>query len=113
MSTIGKVCPKCCVELRPETNGVLAVSMASSGPYEMYQVDLWRCPTCKHGVLLGFSAHPVAQHFSDDIPLLMADAKRRGVPVFRFWGDERERDSYVGDKVADEIEQAESLQRKE
>lgn len=90
MSTIGKVCAQCCVELRPETNGVLVVLYASFGPYQAYHADLWRCPTCSNDVLLGFG-QPIAEHFSHDLTDMMTQARGQGEPVFRFWENERQR----------------------
>ncbi len=59
----GKVCVKCQVELRPKTNGIAAIEMASFGPYKIWMADTWECPVCKWMGILGFSSHPIAEHF--------------------------------------------------
>ena len=66
MSTIGKVCVRCQVELRPKKNGVGAIMMASFGPYQLYDADLWACPICGVELLLGFGARPIREHYMPD-----------------------------------------------
>ena len=57
------VCIKCKCELHPETNGVGVLDMADFGPCELYDADLWKCPSCDLEVIGGFGSGPVAAHY--------------------------------------------------
>ena len=84
MSNNGKVCAKCCVELRPEENGVTAVEMASFGPVAVYMADLWKCPGCGAETILGFGAKPIVQHFEPAFEDTLAKL-RQNTRTFEFW----------------------------
>jgi hypothetical protein len=57
------VCAKCHCELRPETNGVGVLDMADWGSYELWDADLWKCPTCGIEIVGGFAFGPVSAHY--------------------------------------------------
>jgi len=60
------VCAKCRCELRPEKNGVGVLDMASFGPCELFDADLWKCPECGIEVVGGFGNGPISSHFDED-----------------------------------------------
>jgi len=59
--------------MRPETNGVGVLDMASFGPYKIYDADLWKCPKCGKKVIGGFGIGALAHH-NDDIFQPLVDA---------------------------------------
>lgn len=81
-----KVCVKCQVELRPKTNGITAVEMASFGPYKIWAADTWECPVCHWVGILGFSASPIAEHFQPHFAEELSKAKDH---VIKFWDQPR------------------------
>lgn len=83
----GKVCVKCQVEMRPELNGVGALSMAGAQPYELYDADLWKCPTCGVEMILGFGKRPIAMHFETDFAASVARYEK----LIRFWSTPKDR----------------------
>ena len=83
----GKVCVKCQVELRPKTNGIAAVEMASFGPYKIWMADVWRCPVCGWEGILGFSSEPIAEHHRPHFAAELEKAQDTGGHhVIEFWG---------------------------
>lgn len=94
MSTNGKICSECRIELRPDENGVYAVAMASFGPSEVYQADQWKCPSCGWKGLLGFGRIPIAEHFSHDILKLLDDLRRDGGTIVEFWMNKGEKEKF-------------------
>lgn len=62
------VCTKCQVELKPETNGVKVIEMASFGPYKIWNADLWKCRGCGLEIVSGFAHEPIAEHFQPTFP---------------------------------------------
>lgn len=89
-----KVCIKCQIELRPKENGVLAVSMASFGAYEVYEADIWHCPGCGWEGILGFGSDSVAQHLGYDLEAILAENAKQGRTIHRFWLNQKERNAY-------------------
>lgn len=81
-----KVCVKCQVELRPHTNGVVAISMASFGEYQLYDADTWQCPECGWCGVLDFARRPFAEHYEPKFAESLATVQRDRVCV-RFWRD--------------------------
>ena len=67
------VCPKCEVEMYPETNGVTVVTHAHNPPvpYEAYMADLWKCRICGSEVVTGYSQNAFV---TKDNPEKMAEA---------------------------------------
>ena len=75
------VCPKCHCELRPETNGVGILDMADWGPYELYDADLWKCPSCGVEVVGGFGLNPIAQHYESPFQTLTDGYRVKGLLI--------------------------------
>ena len=75
------VCPKCHCELRPETNGVGILDMADWGPYELYDADLWKCPSCGVEVVGGFGLNPIAQHYESAFQTLTDGYRVKGLLI--------------------------------
>jgi len=48
------VCIKCNTELRPEEVGVELLDMAEWGPYQLWNADLWKCPSCGIEIIVNF-----------------------------------------------------------
>jgi hypothetical protein len=59
------VCVPCQVEYKPELNEILAIEMASFGPYKVWSADLWKCPKCGHEIVSGFGHAPLNEHYTD------------------------------------------------
>jgi hypothetical protein len=59
------VCVQCQRELYPEKNGFKVVEMASFGPYQVWDSDKWKCPTCGIEVAAGFPIFPYLEHFEE------------------------------------------------
>lgn len=57
------VCVKCNCELRPERNGVGILDMNDNGAYELWDADMWKCPTCGYLVVGGFAYNPISAHY--------------------------------------------------
>jgi len=74
------VCVKCEVDMRPETNGVHLIDMASFGPYRVWHADLWKCPNPECGVeiIVGFCGSYIAEHYMEGFPKVMEHAKKEG-----------------------------------
>jgi hypothetical protein len=63
------ICINCQCELKPETNGVIVVEMASFGPYKVWSADLLKCPGCGVEIVSGFADQPIrADHYAKDFP---------------------------------------------
>ena len=60
------VCVKCQTEMRPETNGVGLLDMASYGPYKVWDADLYKCPTCSYEIVVGFGTNAISHHTDKD-----------------------------------------------
>ena len=66
------VCPKCSRELHPEKNGVGVLDLNDNGkPYEVYDADLWKCPSCGMEVVGGFGNSPIAAHYQDNFQKML------------------------------------------
>jgi len=60
------VCALCQMELRPEKNGVGILDMADFGPLQIWDADLWKCPSCQMKIIAGFGHNPVEFHFNKE-----------------------------------------------
>jgi hypothetical protein len=51
------ICSGCGLAMKPEMNGVLVIETAHAPPqaYKTWWADEWRCPMCRHKVIVGFS----------------------------------------------------------
>ena len=72
------VCGSCHCEMRPEKNGVGLLDMASYGPYEIYDADLWKCPKCGMTVIGGFALGPISAHYKADFKKIVEGYRSRG-----------------------------------
>lgn len=90
-----KVCVKCQIELLPHENGVVAVSMASFGPYELYEADVWCCSECSWEGILGFAVQPFAVHHSSDLVAEINRLKESGRVIHYFWLNQNEKEEGV------------------
>jgi hypothetical protein len=75
------VCVKCHCELRPETNGVGILDIAEWGPYELYDADLWKCPSCGIEVVGGFALSPISAHYNANFQKMIDSYKNNGVII--------------------------------
>ena len=82
------VCVKCRRELRPEKNGVGYLEMASFGPVQVWDSDMWKCPECGIEVLTGFGLGPVAMHFHEHFDRAVAGYREKGMLI-----EERRKDN--------------------
>jgi len=60
------VCAACQVDMRPKMNGVGVLDMASFGPCNLWDADLWECPKCELQIVAGFGSNPVSGHYEGD-----------------------------------------------
>jgi hypothetical protein len=72
------VCAECEIEMRPKTNCVYVIEMATFGPYKVWEADLWRCPNCGHETIAGFALEPLAEHYEDRFQEILKTAKHSG-----------------------------------
>ena len=69
------VCKKCNCEMRPEKNGVGVLDMYRPSdcnepqPYEIWDADLWKCPSCGIEVVGGFGSSAISAHHKPDFNL--------------------------------------------
>jgi hypothetical protein len=75
------VCNKCHCELRPETNGVGVLDMADWGPAELYDADLWKCPSCGIEVVGGFGHSAIASHFESEFKNVVEGYRKKGLII--------------------------------
>jgi hypothetical protein len=93
MSTNGKICVRCQVELRCQRNGVCLVEMTVHGPGAVWMADIWHCPSCRLQVIPGtLGKEPLARGDREKVEAEIAGARSRGEQVFEFWANARERD---------------------
>ena len=59
------ICSGCQTEMRPFKNGVVVVTFASFGPYELREADEWECKSCGLKIIMGFAKAPYAEHWQD------------------------------------------------
>lgn len=61
------ICVSCEVEYRPKRNGTPVIEMFSDPPrpYKIWNADTWRCPSCGHEIVKGYSLKPIAIHFEE------------------------------------------------
>ena len=63
------VCVPCKVEFRCDKNGVPYVQTTNGNPYQVWDSDRWKCPSCGALVLSGFGMKPYLfkhdPHFAD------------------------------------------------
>lgn len=75
------VCVKCGVEMRPETNGVGLLDMADFGPYQIWDADKYKCPTCGYEIVVGFGQAAIAEHFEESFNQQVDYYRRRNLLV--------------------------------
>jgi len=76
------VCVKCRCEMWPETNGVGLLDLNDNGrPYELWDADLWQCPSCKFQVVGGFAYNPISVHYQPDFAKMREHYKERGILI--------------------------------
>ncbi len=91
-----KICVKCQIELRAHENGIVALSMATFGPYELYLADIWRCPQCGWQGIFSNADPFSARHQDADFESVLDKAERTQT-VVRFWLNQNEKGgSYLG-----------------
>ena len=76
------VCAPCQVEMHPERNGVGVLDMASFGPCDLWDADLWECPKCGHQIVSGFGANPVSSHYlKEGFPRLIQSYRDNSIVI--------------------------------
>lgn len=75
------VCKKCHVELRPETNGVGVLDLASFGPAQIWAADLWKCPGCGIEIVGGFGRGPISEHYEPDFETHVKGYRDKGLLI--------------------------------
>jgi len=65
---VGPICCQCEVEMRIDTNGVIAVTHFQDPPqpYELWDSDRYECPKCGAKVLTGYGQHELAAHYDTE-----------------------------------------------
>lgn len=48
-------------------------------PYELFDADLWKCPSCGFEVVGGFGYTNISAHYDPDFQKFMDGYKKRGV----------------------------------
>lgn len=74
------VCVKCEVELKIARSGVKVLEMFqhNTSIYKVWDADLWECPHCGLGVVLGFAQYPLMEHYQGDIYAFVEKLKAAG-----------------------------------
>ncbi len=66
---IHPICVKDQIAYKPHKNGVYVFELASILPapsiYKIWHADTKICPICRHVIVVGFSAGPLAEHFQE------------------------------------------------
>lgn len=81
------VCKNCHCEFRPETNGVGVLDLYRPSdsdkpqPYELFDADLWKCPSCGFEVVGGFGYGPVSAHYKDDFERHIDFYRKQGLLI--------------------------------
>lgn len=81
------VCKKCNCELRPEKNGVGVLDMyrpsdsTEPQPYELFDADLWKCPSCGIEVVGGFGENPISAHYKPDFQRRIDSYEKEGLII--------------------------------
>ena len=60
------ICAQCQVELKPEKNGIGVLDMADFGPLQIWEADVWKCPSCLREIIVGFGHNPIEFHFNKE-----------------------------------------------
>ena len=72
------VCIECLIEMTPQKNGVhVETVLKNKEPYEIWQGDLWQCPTCGQQIVCGYGERAVAEHWQPnflDQKLILSDS---------------------------------------
>ena len=71
------VCVKCQTEMRPETNGIGLLDMATFGPYKVWDADLYKCPSCGQEIVTGFGEGAVSHHIDEDFNQILEGYRSR------------------------------------
>lgn len=64
------ICIKCKVEFRCKKNGYHAVLLSGTPPepYQIWDADMWECPSCHAQILSGFGSKPIAENWQTLFP---------------------------------------------
>lgn len=90
MSMNGKICAKCCIELRPKTNGICIAEMSCQGAEALWSADLWHCPQCGLEVILGTGSQPINMYWDPEFT-----EKYIQPDVIRTWADARQKEEHA------------------
>ena len=60
------VCVKCQTEMRPENNGVGLLDMANYSPSQIWAADLYKCPSCRQEIVVGFGVNAISYHTDEN-----------------------------------------------
>lgn len=81
----GLACVRCAKFFRPKKNGVILEEgrplnreQSEWGPYKMWRVDLWECPSCGIQVTAGAGSNPTAEHYMTEH---YADQRKKHPPL--------------------------------
>jgi hypothetical protein len=81
------VCVKCHCEMRPETNGVGVLDLATIEKegwepqfmdYELFDSDVWKCPKCGIEVAGGFGYNSLSAYFQEGFKEMVAKYEKDG-----------------------------------
>lgn len=71
------VCVKCGKEFRVKKAGVGTLVYANFGPYQLWDSDLWECPSCDFQIVGGFGSAPVSRCNDGDFQVCIDTWKKR------------------------------------
>lgn len=75
------VCVKCGVELKPGTNGVGLLDMADFGPYQVWDADKYKCPTCGYEIVVGFAQAAISAHYNQNFTKVVSTYSKRNLLI--------------------------------
>ncbi len=79
------VCKRCNCEMRPEINGVGVLDMFRPSdkpqPYELWNADLWKCPTCGIEIVGGFGDGPISAHYKENFEVTIKRYEQLGLII--------------------------------
>ena len=62
------VCATCGEIYKIKKTGADVIACKNNVPEEIWNVDVWECPKCKHTLLAGFANSPIKTSFMPDFP---------------------------------------------
>jgi hypothetical protein len=72
-------------------NSVWVNVMSERGGYQIYDADELECPQCRHKMLAGFGAQPLAERHQPEYKLLVREARASG-RYYEVWHTPREKE---------------------